>query len=243
MIVIASTLPRERAALAGLCDSRSWPWKECDSVRTLHRSLRPTAPSLILTRHRLSDGYSDEVIAALKTVNLLGSTRLVVLTSANFSAALEARQIALGADLVQRDPVRMEVLLEYLQKFLDESKRQRGRSAHALHEPFAFAGARIDPVGRKMQNGKRACHLTPREVELAELLAQSPDQLVTYETLFHDILGRRFRGETSNLRVLLGKLVESAKRTGVDLRSWIEVIPKLGYRYRFIPAGTKPSLR
>lgn len=243
MIVIASTVSRERAALGALCDSRGWPWKECDSVRTLKRSLRPTAPSLVLTRQRLSDGYSDEIIAALKSADLLASTRLVVLASAGFSSALEARQIALGADLVQRDPVRMEVLLEYLQKFLDESKHQRRRAPSTLLEPFAFAGARVDPVDRKLRNGNLSRGLTPREVDLAESLAQSVDQLVTYETLFNDILGRRFRGETSNLRVLLGKLAESANHAGIDLRRWVEVIPKLGYRYHSTPMTAKPSAR
>jgi DNA-binding response OmpR family regulator len=240
MIVIASTVPRERAALGALCDSRGWPWRECDSLRTLKRSLRPTRPSLVLTRHRLGDGYSDEVIAVLKATGLLHKTKLVVLVSAGFPSSLEARQIALGADLVQRDPVRMDVLLEYLQKFLDESKRDRGRDSQTLLEPFAFAGARVHPVDRKLECGKLLCRLTPREVELAELLAQSADQLVTYETLFNDILGIRFRGDTSNLRVLLGKLGASAQQAGIDLRRWVEVIPKLGYRYHTAPVA-KPS--
>jgi DNA-binding response OmpR family regulator len=242
MIVIASTLPRERAALGSLCDSRGWHWKECDSLRTLKRSLRPTAPSLVLMRHRLSDGYSDEAIAVLKAASLLATTKLVVLVSAGFPSSLEARQIALGADLVQRDPVRMDVLLEYLQKFLDESKRHRGRDPQTLLKPFEFAGGRVHPVDRKLERGKITRHLTPREVELAELLVQSADQLVTYETLFHDILGRPFRGETSNLRVLLGKLADSAEHAGIDLRQWVEVIPKLGYRYHTAPK-VKPSPR
>lgn len=241
MIVIASTVPRERAALGALCDSRGWPWKECDSLRTLKRSLRPTPPSLVLTRHRLGDGYSDEAIAILKTAGLLATTKLVVLVSAGFSSSLEARQIALGADLVQRDPVRMDVLLEYLQKFLAESKRHRRRDPQTLLEPFEFAGARVHPVDRKLERGKIIRHLTPREVELAELLAQSADQLVTYETLFNDLLGRRFRGETSNLRVLLGKLAASAQHAGIDLRRWVEVIPKLGYRYHTAPMSKSPT--
>ena len=44
--------------------------------------------------------------------------------------------------------------------------------------------------------------------------------------------GRRFRGDTSNLRVLLGKLTASAVSLGISLQKWVEVIPKLGYRYR-----------
>ncbi|MEO7799826.1 MAG: hypothetical protein ABIY47_19100 [Opitutaceae bacterium] len=164
---------------------------------------------------------------------MTGTTKLVVLVAAGSPSALEARQIVLGADLVQRDPVRMEVLVAYLQKFLTASKRIPSikSSSQPLLTPFGFAGARIDPVDRQLARGDLVARLAPREVELSELLAHAVDQVVTYDTLYNDILGRRFLGDTSNLRVLLGKLGASARRVGIDLPLWVEVIPKLGYRY------------
>jgi DNA-binding response OmpR family regulator len=231
VIVIVSKDPRERAAFGSLCESHGWPWTEGDSLRVFKRLLRPTRPTVVLTRHRLDDGYSDDLIAALNAAGLLATTKVLVLLVAGSPASLEARQIALGADLVLRDPVRTEVLLEYLKKFVASAKRQRRVPRGPLPGAFRFASARVDPVDRKLTRGKRAHHLTPREVELAEQLAHSPGQVVTYEMLFNEILGRRFRGDTSNLRVLLGKLASTAQQVGCDLRRWVEVIPKLGYRY------------
>ncbi|MEO6568457.1 MAG: winged helix-turn-helix domain-containing protein [Opitutaceae bacterium] len=189
-----------------------------------------------MARQRLVDGYSDEIIWALNAAGLTGATKLVVLLPAGSPSALEARQLALGADLVQRDPVRTEVLVEYLQKLLTATKRIHGHrpSSQPLLTPFGFAGARLDPVDRQLTRGDLTSRLAPREVELAELLAQAVDQVVTYEILFNEILGRRFRGDTSNLRVLLGKLGASARRVGIQLPLWVQVIPKLGYRYHSI---------
>jgi hypothetical protein len=55
--------------------------------------------------------------------------------------------------------------------------------------------------------------------------------------LYSEILGRRFAGETSNMRVLLGKLGKTTAKVGLDVRQWVEVIPKLGYRYRSGASG------
>ncbi|MEO6876762.1 MAG: winged helix-turn-helix domain-containing protein [Opitutaceae bacterium] len=188
-------------------------------------------PKIVLVRHRLSDGYSDDVLAALGGAGLL-SAKVVVLIAAGTSAGVEARQIVLGADCVQRDPVRPDVLVEYLAKYHQAPNREPSASPKIVRKPFAFAGATADPVGRILQRGKKTCHLTPHEVDLAELLVQSEGGVLTYETLYHDLLGRRFRGDTSNMRVLLGKLGASALSVGVKIRSWVEVIPKMGYRYR-----------
>jgi DNA-binding winged helix-turn-helix (wHTH) protein len=75
--------------------------------------------------------------------------------------------------------------------------------------------------------------LTPREVLLVEVLAGSKGQIVTYETLYSEVLGRRFRGDTSNMRVLLGKLGSSIRPLGLTLQHHVDVIPKTGYRYHW----------
>ena len=235
MIALVSTVQRERVALSALCESRGWLWIDYDSLRTFKRSLRTARPAVVVVRHRLGNDYSDDVIAALQGAGIAARTKLVVLAAAALPSGLEARQIALGADLVMRDPVRMEVLVEYLQKFSAAAKLRGVAETGAPCEAFKFAGASVHPIDRTLVRGNVTHHLTPREVELIELLAQAPEQLVSYETLFSEILGRRFRGDTSNLRVLLGKLADSAKRTGIDLRRWVEVIPKLGYRYHTAP--------
>jgi DNA-binding response OmpR family regulator len=67
---------------------------------------------------------------------------------------------------------------------------------------------------------------------LVELLVGSENRIVTYDSLYHEVLGRHFDGDTSNMRVLLGKLGASARRIGISVRRNIDVIAKTGYRYR-----------
>jgi DNA-binding response OmpR family regulator len=229
VIVVVSSLHRERQALLALSDSRGWPCTECDSLRQLKGVLRHTKPRVVVLRHKLADGYSDDGMAVLRDAKMLPSTKLIVLLEAGAPSSLEARQVRLGADCVQRDPVRVDVLLEYLAKY---ETAKRGRNGlHTAPKPFRFAGAVINPVEREFQRGKQAAHITPREIDLAELLSESAGKALTYHTLYGEVLGRRFRGETVNMRVLLRKLTVTARKTGIALRDWVEVIPKLGYRY------------
>jgi DNA-binding response OmpR family regulator len=238
LIAIVSSHSRERNAFAALCENRGWPCTECDSVHSIRKLLGRFHPRVVLTRHKLSDGYSDDVIRAVSASSGSVFTKIIVLLPAGTPSTLEARQVTLGADCVQRDPVRTDVVSEYVSKYLTTSKQPgRGKPGN-IAKPFQFAGARVHPAERTLQRGKKFVRLTPREIELSQLLAQSDGEVSTYEFLYGEILGRKFRGDTSNLRVLLNKLDLSARGAGVAVRDWIQVIPKLGYRYQ--SPGTDP---
>jgi DNA-binding winged helix-turn-helix (wHTH) protein len=234
MIVVLSSSQRERAALIALGESRRWPCRGCDSVGALRRSLRRIRPKIIVTRHRLSDGYSDDVFAAVAAAGLRPSLKIFVLLGAGAPPALEARQIALGADWVQRDPVRADVLLEFLARYLASGLKAPAPEKRSRRKVLAlrFAGAIVDPVERTLLHEEKRIALTPREVQLVELLCESAGDVVSYDTLYNEILGRRFSGESANMRVLLNKLTASFRAAGLSLRTEIDVIPKMGYRYR-----------
>jgi DNA-binding response OmpR family regulator len=228
MIAIVSSAARERTALVGLSESQGWPTLEYDSVRTLTRSLHRTALRIVIARQKLLDGYSDDVLAHLRNAGRLPETKVIVLIAAGTSSSVEARQLALGADCVQRDPVRINVLIEYLTKYYAPALRN---PAVKPTDSVYFAGARIHSAERSFNHEGKTIQLTPREIDLVEMFVQSNGDVITYESLYSEILGRRFRGDTSNMRVLLGKLSASAASLGIPLRRWIEVIPKTGYRY------------
>ncbi len=146
--------------------------------------------------------------------------------------AAESRQVALGADCVLRDPVRGDVLIAYLAKFSAAADRVSDVGRRRPTSTLPFAGAIVLPVERQIRHGHQVAVVTPREIQLIEVLAHAKDTVVSYDTLYSEVLQRRFGGDTSNMRVLLGKLAASAGHIGIPLRRWIEVIPKTGYRYR-----------
>lgn len=235
MITVVSSDARERHALTALCETRQWLVNTCDSARAFRRSLAKATPKVVLARHKLSDGYSDDILTTLRT-SPTHDTRVIVLASAGTTSAQEARQLTLGADCVLRDPVRPEVLLEYIAKY--RATHSGAAPASATHrrrptrdKPLQLAGALLSPLDRRLQKGNRVAQLTPREVALARQLIAARGEILSYDELYESILGRRFRGDTSNMRVLLGKLSASAASVGVSLRDWVQVIPKTGYRY------------
>jgi DNA-binding response OmpR family regulator len=230
MIAIVSSAARERAALTALCESRDWPTLECDSVRAMAHRVFRSAPRIILVRHKLVDGYSDDVLAHLRAADRGADTKVIVLIGAGTASSVEARQLALGADCVQRDPVRIDVLLAYLDKYYTQPRRETAAPKPGAGS-LSFAGAKVCAAERTLSVGVKSVQLTPREMALVEMFAQSHGEVLTYETLYTEILGRRFRGDTSIMRVLLGRLGTKAGSLGIPLRRWIAVIPKTGYRY------------
>lgn len=247
MILLVSSSAHERTALATLLEHQGWVAITTDSLWGARRLLPRSRPRAIVIRHVLADGYSDELLAEVAAGSATESPRFIVLCAAGTAPRTQARQVALGADCVLHDPVRTEVLLAHLARYLADPWSGRPASAASVPTTLTFAGATLHLTDRTLQLAGRDVTLTPREAQLIELLVRCAGQVVTYEMLFSEILGRPYRGDTSNLRVLLGKLVGSTRRIGIDTRAWVEVIAKSGYRYRGTPAlagtsaGTAPS--
>ncbi len=229
MIVIVTSSAREASSLAALVGNCPRPASICISVSQFKSQLRKAPPSLVLTRVKLSDGYSDDILSLLDNSGLLPIARVIVLAGADCPPRQEARQLALGADCVLRDPLRPGVLLEYIAKFLRASSLSKARSLPP--DKFALAGATVLSDQQQLQCGGRSTHITPKEIELARLLSESPGQTLTYGLLYSELFNRGFPGDSANLRVLLGKLASSFRKLGLDLRSVIRVTPKTGYCY------------
>jgi DNA-binding response OmpR family regulator len=233
LIVVIASSPREASALANLTGFASLASSVCVSVNQFKCLLRKVSPGVVIARTNLSDGYSDDVLRLLAKPEPSSGTAVIILAKADFTSKQESRQLALGADCVLKDPLRPDVLLEYVAKFLRSSRQP---SELRPSQRFTLAGAEIIPDRRTLQCGKKSINLSPKEVDLARLFAESPGKMVTYETLYTELFGRTFSGDSVNGRVLLGKLAASFQKLRVDLRGQIEVIPKLGFRYLAGPA-------
>ena len=230
MIYIVSSIAREADILAALCEQRAWPSQACRRVADFVTAADKAPPHAVIVRQRLEDGYSDDVLAHLGTRETPRNIPVIVLASADCPVKMETRQIALGADHVFRDPVRIEVLLEVLNRRRSRSSATRALPAAA--PSYKFAGAEVFPHEHRLTRRDRTVRTTPKVIEFVQILHRHADQVVPYTTLYHELFARRFSGDTSNCRVLLAKADAAFKRLGVHLRRHIEVIPKSGYLYR-----------
>lgn len=229
MIIIVANSLREAAALLSLAKSRGWPVCSCTSVLQFKKQLRNMRPAVVLTRDRLVDGYSDDIFTLLSQSEPRSGTRVIVLAQADFTQKQEARQLALGADCVIRDPLRPDVLLEYLAKFLRPASTRKPQPVSP--EQFHLAGALFCPDQQILSFAGKSVHVSPREIELARILAESPGKIITYAFLYSELFNRVFSGDSANLRVLLGKLAASFRKLGINLREMIRVTQKSGYCY------------
>ncbi|MBL9200188.1 MAG: response regulator transcription factor [Opitutaceae bacterium] len=202
-------------------------------MRALRRRLKSLRPSAIVTRQRLADGFSDDVIHAVASAEVQPAPKIAVLLDAGATAAHEARQLALGADSTHRDPVRADVLLAHLAKYrLHARPRGAKKRPPAPPEPGHFAGATMHWADRRLTHVGRSVTLTPREVQLVELLVESRGAVLTNEALYDEVLDLRFDGDTRTLRVFLTRFAAKVATIGLSLREWLRSVPKTGYRYR-----------
>lgn len=236
MIYIVSSLAREAEVLAALCEQRYWPTLACTRFADFMHSAEKSTPQAVIVRQRLEDGYSDDVLAYLGSRSASRPARVIVLAPASCSAKEEMRHISLGADSVLRDPVRVEVMLEYLARYRANAA-SRPPAARAKTASYEFAGVLVHPLEHRLSRGKQNARTTPRVIELLQVLHANAGRVTPYPLLYSELFGRRFAGDTANCRVLLGKAVAVFQSLGVPLRQHIKVIPKSGYLY---PAGSDP---
>ena len=100
-----------------LAESAGWVTTEAGGLREARRMLARQSPRVIVARHQLADGFADHLLREIGA-DTPGRPRLIILASPGMAATEEARQVSLGADCVLRDPVRSEVLLAYLARYL-----------------------------------------------------------------------------------------------------------------------------
>lgn len=237
MILIVSHSAREATLLAALCEQRSWPCQAFTTLAKFARQAEKCAPRVVVVRQRLADGYSDDVFELGRSFGLLPNMRVIVLVPADCSIRQETRQVALGADCVLRDPLRLEVLLEYLAKY----RAKDGTVAPSPNQPsYEFAGVQVFPHELILTKSGRKAKVAPQEIEFLRLLHRSAGKVLPYPLLYSELFSQKFSGDTANCRVLLAKAASSFAKLGVDLRAHIQVIPKSGYLYASTSALRPP---
>lgn len=230
MILIASNLASESEAFTALCNAQQWATQSARSVADCRRIASANTPHVAILRHRLLDGYSDDVLRYFSDHLPTGSCHVIVLAPANFTTKDEVRQIELGADHVFRDPVRVEVLIQLIAGW---RKRQYAnlRQDQSSASCYEFCGVSVYPAEYRLVRGSIQVRTTPKVIELVQLLHHNTGRLVSYDELYEVLFLRRFAGETANCRVLLARADDVFRELGVNLRSNIQVVPKSGYLY------------
>jgi DNA-binding response OmpR family regulator len=229
--IIISSSGREAAMFAALCDQKSWPCHACTSIAEFTKIIEKLTPRTVITRYRLEDGHSDEILSLLSSNGQFATTRVIVLLPANVTTQQEVRQVGLGADCLMRDPLRMEVLLAHVER----NRERLGRTPTSTSIPetiFEIAGVMVHTNKHILERSGRTFEVAPQVVAFLRLLARSAENVLTYPVIYNELFNRRFTGDTANARVLLAKAANSFALLDVNLRAHVSVIAKSGYLYR-----------
>lgn len=133
-------------------------------------------------------------------------------------AGLEA-----GADDYLVKPFALDELLARIRALL---RRHRPTTSAELH----FAGLRLNPATREVYRDDRPIDLTAKEYDLLELFMRHPRQVLTRDTIYDQVWGYDFGGESNIIEVYI-RYLRSKLEAGGEPRL-IQTVRGVGYALR-----------
>ncbi|MFH1531434.1 MAG: response regulator transcription factor [Pseudomonadota bacterium] len=143
-------------------------------------------PDLIVLDLMLPGFSGLEILDELRT---RGETVPVLILSARGSLDAKVRGLGLGADDYLSKPFELPELLARVEALL-----RRGRVVQDRLPEISFGEVVVDQVARRVTLAGRDVVLSAREFDLLVLLARSPGQTFTRETILDRIWGWGFEG-------------------------------------------------
>lgn len=133
-------------------------------------------------------------------------------------AGLEA-----GADDYLVKPFAFDELVARIRALL---RRHRPSTSEELH----FAGLQFNPVTREVYRNDRSIELTAKEYDLLELFMRHPRQVLTRDTIYEQVWGYDFDGESNIIEVYVRYLRSKLEAEGEP--RLIQTVRGVGYVLR-----------
>jgi two-component system response regulator MprA len=178
-------------------------------------AVREQAPDLVVLDLMLPDMDGVEVCRRLRAADDVP----VVMLTARDSVEDKVRGLDAGADDYVTKPFAFEELLARVRAAL----RRRASPEDVL----TVGDLTIRPASREVSRGGRVIGLTTREYDLLEYLARRAGKVVNKESIFEDVWGFDYDGESDAIKVYVRYLRK--KLNGPGERDLIHAVRGVGY--------------
>lgn len=140
--------------------------------------------------------------------------------------------LELGADDYVTKPFGVHELLARIQAVLRRARRENLEEPResALPDVFPFGAATVDRKRYEVRFGKHTHAVTAREMQLLEMLASHPDEVLSRETLLNEVWGVDYFGTTRTLDQHIAQLRKKVERNPAAPAT-ILTVHGVGYRY------------
>ena len=149
----------------------------------------------------------------------------VLILSARSTTSSKVEGLNLGADDYMTKPFDLPELIARVEVML---RRQRSEAKDTSR--ISVGDVTIDRSARSLRIRNREIPLTAKEFDLIDLLASSPGQVFTRETILERVWGWDYEGTArtvDNFIAGLRKKLKPARRTA----RYIQTVPRVGYKF------------
>jgi DNA-binding response OmpR family regulator len=177
-------------------------------------------PDLIILDIMLPGWSGLDILSELRK---RGSATPVLILSARSKTPDKVEGLKRGADDYLAKPFDLAELLARVEAML-----RRRHTEEARLPPLTIGDVAIDRAARRVRIGTRAVQLSAREFDLLCLLAATPGQVFTRETILERVWGWDYEGTARTVDNFVARL---RKKLGTRRRPWppLQTIPRVGY--------------
>jgi DNA-binding response OmpR family regulator len=234
MILLVANSDSVRSSLAALLDHQRLSPKVCDSfAEALDTYTKAPHFDIIIAQYRVGN---ETVLPLMASLAEDGHAIPFVIFGAPSRVEAELfRRGAVASWGKGFSPRSVALQCESLKRYLVRRSYRAPLPTKKALEDFHFGAVKVSPQRRLVEarrEGKPVNVPVSRlQLRLLQTLQSQPNRIIDYESLYHSIWRRAYRGNNAAIREAVSSLRDRLRQTGVDFDTYVTTVYGEGYRY------------
>jgi len=235
MILLVGNPGAARSALSSLLEHEGLSTKVCDTVAEA-AEIYAHAPQFDLIVGEYRTG-ADAVVQLMSDLERRGFAAPFVVVGAPLKAEAELfRRGALAVLGAGYSPRSAALQCLSLSRFISRKPFRGPVKTKPATRDFTFGTLQVSPEQRVLRSSTRGAKaksvpVSRLQLRILQALQASPSKILDYESLYHSIWRRAYRGNNAAIREAVSSLRERLRSAGVDFDHYVTTVYGEGYRY------------